>query len=371
MAFRKRDSSLTEVKVVSYKDRPYGLRWTRSDGTNREVSSGCTRRKDAERAAAELELDLKSGDVDSPDISWPLFRRRYEAEHLSSLAPSTFGQWTTAANWFEKIIDPQLLSQVSKSTMSRFQSELKETGLADASVDSYVRTMQNAWGWAVEDVELMREAPRLRRSRKGKFVRKMRSRAINLEELERILMATDKVRRNDASEWKKFILGLWHSGLRVDELRRLSWDEDELLTVDTTRAIPVIRMLGPGHKNRNDCYQVITKDFWELIKLSKPKRSGYVFPFSCARKSPQISRKRLIRVISDIGSVSNVITEPTKGKTASSHDIGKRAFLTRMVADGHSLDDTRRMGRHSSEETTKAYYLYEDAQELAKKVGGW
>lgn len=362
MAQRARRGDQPRVRVVRYKSRPYGLRWTQADGSYREVSSGCTRLRDAEREAARLEVQLSESAIDSPDIGWRQFRERYEQEKLPQLSESSYVQWQTTANWLERTINPRRLADINRSMLSRFQGQLREH-VSEASVRSYLRTLLAALGWAA-DVDLIAEAPRIRLPRRT-GTRNMRSRPINVEEFERILMAVPRVRPHDAPAWEKFLLGLWHSGLRVDELRRLSWNQGEQLSLDLTHEVPLIRMVAGGHKSRRDEFQPVTPEFWALIKTAPPNRQGHVFPLSGRRG--QMTRKATTRVVATIGHAAGVITEPDSGKTATSHDIGRRAFLTRMD-QVLSIAELQKWARHASPATTMGYYHHRTAVELGRKV---
>ncbi|TWT33844.1 Tyrosine recombinase XerC [Posidoniimonas corsicana] len=363
MAIRERGSNGPRVRVVPYKNRPYGLRWRRADGSTRELSSGCKRRRDAERAAVELEIDLAQNDPDSPRLLWSLFRERYEQEKLPQLSRKSESQWVTAANWLERTVAPTRLSDVNKSMLSRFTAKLRERGLSESSIRSYLATLLAALGWAC-DVDLIETVPRVRLPRKAGG-QKMRSRPITSEEYERILMTVAKVRPHDAEVWRRFLQGLWHSGLRVDELRRLSWEPAAELSIDTSHEFPLIRMLASGHKSRRDEFQPVTREFWNLIATAPPNRRGYVFPLP-GRKG-QMRPSNVVRVVSEIGKAAGVITDPVKGKTATSHDIGRRAFLTRMD-QLLTIPELQKWARHASPDTTMGYYHHRTAVELGRKV---
>lgn len=215
-------------------------------------------------------------------------------------------------------------------------------------------------------MDLIEILPRVR-TRKGLRKRSgMRSRPITGEELDRIIDAAKIVRPEDYEVWQHFLRGLWHSSLRVDELRRLSWDADEELSINTDGKYPMIRMFAEGHKSRRDCYQPITPEFWALINRPGVARRGPVFPLP--GKKGQLTIKRVVRIISDIGRRAGVITDPATGKTATSHDIGRRAALTRL-SHTLTLTQTQQWARHSDPRTTTEYYVRDEAEALAEAVG--
>jgi integrase len=233
-------------------------------------------------------------------------------------------------------------------------------------VATYLRTLRAALGWACDEAELIKSAPKIRARRKLKRKRGMRSRPITGEEFDRILKAVSEIRPRDAAAWLDFIKGLPMSSLRIDELRRLSWDEGAELSIDQTGRYPVIKMLAEGHKAGEDCYQPITPEFWALISRPGRLRTGHVFPL--AGRGQQMTRKAVIRVVSAIGAKAGVITEPTTGKTATSHDIGRRAALTKL-SETLSMSQTQQMARHADPRTTSQYYLRHDAEKLAEAIG--
>lgn len=350
--------SKRKVRVVKYRKRPFGLRWINHRGETREVSAGTRIRRDAERLAAAKEIELQTKDPDSPLIVWELFRERYETEELPTLSKATFGIWTTSANRLEADMKPERLADVTKSMLSRWLVSMRAAGLADATQRTYVSHIRAALSWACY-VDLIDHVPKLRLPRE--VSRKMRSRAITPDEFPQILAAVVAVRPFDFERWVKFLKGLYHSSLRVDELRRLSWDKDAELCLNDDFEIPLIRMLASGQKSRRDSLQPITPEFWELVK--DDVRLGPVFPLG----DPQLSQKRTIRTIALIGRESGIVTDPVTGKTATSHDIGRRAFLTRY--DGIlSTSELQKWARHASPETTMQFYHHRSAVELAKKV---
>jgi len=367
---RRRKTGGPRARLITYAGRPLGIRWRLGDKTG-EISSGTTDRDEAIGAKALLLRDLENGilpgkEIEGPAITCPDFRLRYQTEHLVSLSEGSYSAWTTSANHLERLLHPRHLVDVDKGKLSRFRGLLLEDGLSPNSVATYVRTIRAAIGWAY-DMDLIADLPKIR-ARKGLKKRSgMRSRPITAEEFDRILATVVKVRPKDAAAWERFLRGLWHSSLRVDELRRLSWNEQADLSIDTAGRYPMIRMLAEGHKSRRDCYQPITPEFWEVISQRGYVRAGYVFPLP-ARKTDQMSRNRVIRVIGEIGAKAGVITDPATGKTATSHDIGRRAALTRL-SKTLTMSQTQQWARHSDPRTTSQYYIRDEAESLAEAAG--
>ena len=336
-----------------------------------ETTAGTSDWEEAVGEKALVLRDLANGIlpgkvIDGPNISWADFRLRYQTEHLVALSDGSRSAWTTAANHLERLLNPRRLAEIDKGALSKFRGKLAAEELAGNSVATYVRTIRAAIGWAY-DMDLVTELPRLRIRKGLKRKSGMRSRPITGEEFDRIIAAAESERPNDYIVWQDFLRGLWHSSLRVDELRRLSWDSRSELSIDESGQYPMIRMFAEGHKSGRDCFQPITPEFWELISKTGRSRSGYVFPLP-ARKGDQMTAKRVIRVISDIGKAAGVITDPTTGKTATSHDIGRRAALTRL-SKVLTMSQTQQWARHSDPRTTSQFYLRDEANALAEAAG--
>ena len=369
MARRRKQQA--RARLVNYKDRPFGIRWEYGEFTG-QISTGTNNRDKAAGEMALLLRDLEQGIIpgqedEGPNISWADFRIRYQSEYLRTMSEGSWSGWTTAANHYERLLKPTRLSDLNKSAFSKLRGLLLEEGKAVSSIASYTRTLRAALGWAYSE-ELLRDPPPRIRARKGLRKRSgMRSRPITGEEFDRIVEAAKVERPKDYKVWQRFLKGLWESSLRVDELRRLTWDEGDDLSIDSSGKYPMIRMLAEGHKSGRDCFQPITPEFWALISKPGVVRRGNVFPLP-GRKGQQMTRKRVIRVVSAIGKRAKVITGITTAKTATSHDIGRRAALTRL-AGKMKLSQVQQWARHSDPRTTSEFYIRDEANALAEAVG--
>ncbi len=188
-----------------------------------------------------------------------------------------------------------------------------------------------------------------------------RSRPVTLEEFERILTCVPKVRARDPELGVSFLKGLWEGGFRLEELVRLSWDSGQPLSIDAAGKFPLVRILSEGEKAHHDRLQPITPEFWDLLcETPLEKRYGPAFPLPCGSK-------RACRIVSDIGRRAGVVTDPSSGKCATSHDIGRRALTTRL---GECLTESQlaQWMRHESPETTRQYYNLPTAMSLSAKL---
>lgn len=364
----RRRASRAGVKVVKRKGKPFlVLRW-RDPETNRwrERATSTTRRRVAEREAADLEAQLDAGVVDSGEILWHKFRWRYEQEHLASLAKGTLGMWRTSANWLEDLVHLNRLGDVNTALLSRFAAKLRAKGKPETTIAAYLRHIRSALNWA-EEMGLIAKAPRVMMPKRARGVTKhMRSRPITGEEFDRVLAAAKKVRPDDFRRWQQFLKGLNLTGFRVDELLQLSWNPGATWSIDCSHAIPLIRLVAEGEKAHRDRFQPITPEFWQLcLETPESSRRGYVLPLP--GKNGQMTVKRVIRVIGSIGKRAGVITNPTTGKFATSSDIGRRAFATRLGQQISQAELAEWM-RHASPQTTMQFYHATKAIDLAERV---
>lgn len=339
------------------------------DSKRTERSIHCTSRREAERERAALEEELSAGLYTDDRLSWYAFRTKYETERLPALAEKSGAAWRTAANALEEHCKPTWLVEVTPALMSRFAARLRKSqAVRETSIASYLRTIRAAINWGARlklchklDVSVAALVPR------AKGVSKlMRSRPIVGEERDRLQQATEKVRPHDAEAWRRLLRALPESALRVSELLGLSWDDGQPLSIDASDVYPVIRIASPGEKSHQDRLLPISRDFWRVLcETPEGERTGPAFPIRGRRG--QMSAGHVIKIIGQIGRKAGVITDPTTGKCASSHDIGKRAFATHWGAH-LSENELAELMRHESSATTKRYYYAPHAQALAARL---
>lgn len=346
----------------------YTLSWVDRHGDRRTQSTRTTAEGEARQMAIELSEQLAVPDFDG-DLTWETFCQRYEAEALGDAPRKTRLHWATARAWYANLMQPRYLDEVTSSSLSRFTTELRaaleaKNGQAPAStVASYLKELRAAFNWAHRMRLLLQPVvismPRQIR-RAGKLAR---ARPVTLEEFERILERAKTVRPKDYPQWQHLLWGYWHSGFRLRELLQLSWDDDADTVIDTRHKFPLVRFSAGAHKRGEAQYQVITPEFWALIK-DRP-REGLVFPVVDPRGKPY-APDWIGTVIRRMGSC--VKTGLFSDKTASSHDLGKRAWTTRW-SRSLSQSDLANLARHKSTQTTADYYILPGLDELAAKVG--
>lgn len=359
---------MIRVKVRDRKDdRPLQLYWSDPTTGRRKTRSAGTRDwRQAEREAAKIESRLSIGRPVG-QISWDAFRARLVDEHLVTLALRSRHGFRTALNHFEKIVGhPISLSLVNASVLSQFQSELRNRNLSEQSIANYLRHVKAALGWA-KRIGLIDAVPIIHIPRQAKAKRRLaRARAIQAREVVNLMQAADQILGDPhAATWRQFIKGLWWSGLRMGEAIKLAWYEYPVcLDLDRSR-YPQIRWLAEGQKRKRDEVMPLTPDFAAFLqKIPASQRTGKVFKLSHPGRT--VTYKVAINLMTELGRLSSVKTAPDKHATA--HDL-RRAFGTRWAKVLPPLE-LKKLMRHSSIETTMAYYVDLDADDLAKRFWG-
>ncbi len=214
---------------------------------------------------------------------------------------------------------------------------------------------------------LLPSMPKIHMPKRSKGQRMMRGRPITVKEYERMVKAVPKVRPRDAKHWKRYLEGLWLSGLRLEESLILSWDEDAQISIDLTGKRPRLRIFAEAEKGNRDRLLPITPDFAEfLLTTPEADRQGRVFRLDGIFTGKPITPRRVGRVVSDIGRRAKVVVNKADGKYASAHDF-RRAFGTRW-AQRVMPSVLQKLMRHESIETTLRYYVDLDADEMAEEL---
>ena len=352
-------------------------------GRTKTKSSKTTNRREAERASAKLEAELREGRYKpASKITWAEFRRRYEDEVLAALAIRTDDKVTGVLNAIERILSPSKLRDLTEQRISHYSATLRRDGRAEDTIKGHLAHLQAALHWACE-MGLLSVMPKIKmpkrtkKAKKGKRVMPMKGRPITREEFERMLAKVAAVVGKHAeSSWKWYLEGLWLSGLRLAESLELYWDRDDRLCVDLTGEHPMLWIPAELEKGNEDRLLPMAPEFAEFL-LSTPdaERNGPVFnPKPKRKKGPRLMAHRVGELVSEIGKMANVkvfskplvkdAKENGKVKFASAHDL-RRSFGERWASRVMPVV-LQELMRHDSIDTTMRYYVGRNAQSTAK-----
>lgn len=328
-------------------------------------TSGTTDRREAERAAAVWEDELNTGRYQAPSkLTWADFRKRYETDKLSALAPATLTASNVALDHLERVVNPDRMVKLTPAVMGRFQSKLRAGGMRETTIARHLRHVKAALRWA-ESQGLITKAPKIDMPHRQRGQTMMRGRPITAEEFDRMIDAVSRVRPDDAPVWRR----LWLSGLRLGEAMALSWGLDAPLYADLTGRRPAFRIYAEAQKARRDEILPMTPDFYELLAATpEADRTGKVFKVVALRTGKPLLRQEVGRVVSAIGRKANVMVNKADGKYASAHDL-RRAFGTRW-AKRVMPAVLQRLMRHSEISTTMRYYVSHSADEMSDELWG-
>jgi len=366
------------VKVHSYgPDRPLALVYIDPVSRKKKArSAGTYDQKKAERMAGELEKELRAGRSVAPSrATWSEFRERYRAIKLATMADAGESA-EVSLDRLERDLDPDRPSRLTAAVMADFQAKLRKGGMKETTIARHLRHIKAALRWAAAQ-GMIPAAPKIELPKRQRGQKLMKSRPITAEEFERMLGAVPKVRRHDAPDWDRYLTGLWLSGLRLEESVILSWDEEAPFSVDLSGKHPRFRILGQAQKSGRDELVPMTPDFAEfLLATPDQERHGPVFPLVTHRGKVPFADRQAGRIVSQIGEKAGVVVNKTEGKKtegreakckfATAHDL-RRAFGTRWARRVMPAV-LQRLMRHAGIQTTMAYYVDLDADELAAEL---
>jgi integrase len=272
----------------------------------------------------------------------------------------------SSLNHLERVTNPDKLAKLTTTTLSRFQSSLRDGGMGDTTIARHLRHIRAALSWGVS-MGMMAKVPDMHGPRRVKGQTLMRGRAITAEEFDRLIAAVPKVRPHDATAWVRLLRGLWLSGLRLGEALTLSWDQEAAFQADLTGRQPSFRIFAEAQKSGRDEVLPMTPDFSQfLTETPAADRVGKVFKLTRERGGDSIGVGKVGAMVAKIGKVAGVVVNKADGKFASAHDL-RRAFGTRWAKRVMSAV-LKRLMRHSSIATTMGYYVDLDAAEVADQL---
>lgn len=365
-------------------------------GQRRTRSTKKTTKKEADRFAWDLEKEIIANRYrGNENITWDDFCIRYEAEIVASLAKRTGEKWQSTANAVETIINPKLLRTLDETQISRFQSKLRDNGLAESSIKGHLAHLKAALRWA-HDQKMIAAVPKIAMPKRANG---MKGRPITAEEFERMLskvpaVVTLKPKKGEtpkppeavaaltarvAASWAFLLRGLWLSGLRLGEALDLHWTDHSKLCVDLTGRRPKIRIQADGQKANRYEESPIAPEFAELLLATPPEqRKGFVFAPLRRDGDGRLSRIDTVSdMITEFGQAAGVkvaekpnrrkrkdgSTPASKTKYASAHDL-RRAFGFRwsLLVMPAQL---QQLMRHESITTTMEFYVGRNAEAAA------
>lgn len=339
-------------------------------GRRRTQSSKCTTRRTAERAAKEFEDRLNNllprGDG---SIDWAKFLELFDREHLQSLNTSSRRRARSIYNVFQKTVAPQNLSKITTGVLSSYATILRKEGRSESTIVAHLSRLTTLLRWAV-DRGYLSAVPRMPRVTKTR--NRAKGRPLNDDEFVRLLCSVRKIVGDTAApSWSRLLIGLWLSGLRIEESVRLVWGDgkrhESTLWIDTISGkYPLLGVVAEAEKGNQDRLLPLTPDFgrW-LLNTPQHQRTGPVFPLVKRRRKDVVNADHVSKVISEIGILSKVQVN-SSGKFASAHDL-RRTFGLRW-SQRLMPAELQQLMRHADIATTMRFYAMVEAQSFAERL---
>lgn len=310
--------------------------------------------------AQQLAARIVRDSLSSP-MGFAEFVLAYAGQGIAHLSRDYAAAWRTVARSVTDLVDPLSVADLTPLMVGRWQAELGRR-VAPASVASYGRTLRAALRWAA-DMEILESAPKFRIP----AVKKCGGRPLTDAEVESILLSAADVRPNDSQRWIRLMRGMLYSGLRLSEIRSLSWDACSPRHLDGAAVPPRICLAGSAQKRRVASVEAILPEFWAVCTAPGGRQGlGWVFPVP-GRRGRQMAAEAMSRVVSAIGAAAGVITDPDTGGHATAHDW-RRTFGRVLIEKGFGLDQVQLMLRHADIATTMNHYRPRGATELVEAL---
>lgn len=352
----------------------YYLRFTRFDGKVGERATKKTVKRQAERIALEMlvEIDQQlSEEVVEQEREihgWHEFCRRYVQEHLAFGKPRTLEAFETARSRLSDLCPGIVwIKDVDEECFVKFALRLREEGKSPATIQCYRAHLLSALKWA-KQVKLIDSRPDPPTIRVGS--NQSRGRPITREEAERMSMQLPSIVGDNAQRWAWNLEALWRSGFRLGETFCFFWEETPgMHWIENLDArYPMVYISGESEKAGRDRLLPLAPDFVELLRdVPKKKRRGCVFRWTLTKGDSQ-SAKTVSKRIGIAGKQANVVVarKNNRVKYASAHEF-RRSFGARY-APLVMPETLRCLMRHSSITTTMTYYTHSNAERLASAL---
>jgi integrase len=374
-----------KVTVCSFGDnRPLMLRWIDPATGQRKFKSAKTRKaKDAQRAAARLEEDLRTGKLaTNARMNWQDFVVKFSEQVLPGRAEKTRIMFGTLFNAIDRLAKPERLGNMNAARIDEFAARLRKEGKAEATIKTYLAHLRGALVWAarLKWIPAVPDFPETLRAPKADGA--MKGRPVTGEELWKLLQATRKVAGPKvAKHYRRLLVGLWWSGLRLGEAINLRWDGlAPGLVVDMTGRRPMLRIDAAAEKGNRDRLLPLAPEFARLLqRMPKARRRGKVFAVPHPKSGRALPTDEVSTIVCRIGKAAGVKVR-SKSRVKVDRETGERREVeTVKFASAHDLRRSfgerwslrvmprvlMELMRHESIETTLKFYVGHNAERTA------
>jgi integrase len=355
---RKRKVKQSNGRTVVKTSSKYYVRYRDVDGIQRTVP-GYTDREATKQLEARLKKEAalaKEGVVDR----YKEHRKKALKQHLDEFKDNQLNRGVTEKqakqvfNRCKAVIDAckfVFIGDVSASKVEWYLANRRKEGLSIRTSNFYLGALKQFFYWLCADGRTDESPVAYLKGQNPKLDIRHPRRALTLDEIERLLIATMNGERHHLMEPFERHNLYWldaTEGFRATESASLIWDDFNLDTDE-----PTVRCPASYTKNRKEAYLPLRKDVAAEFKRWRDE-SGFqshekVFPTFNPKKGAEMLRKDL--------EVAGIEYQDSAGRYADFHAL-RHTSITHVGKSGATMSEHQNLARHSKPELTLGVYTH-------------
>jgi integrase len=355
---KKRYIKVTLSKPVR---TPYWrMEWRDNDGKSRGLSTKKKLKGDAKEVASKHEYQLNRDEIPVDEYLIEDAKEEYYSA-ISLLREKSKKHIKVSLKQFATYL-PELkkLDEITFRNLSEWVNKQHEKKLAIFTISSRMADMRKFLRWCIS-AKLISKLPdfptlQLPKGYKGK------GRSITPKQFEQVIKAIPKIEtdKSRATAYKNFLYGIYHTGLRIQNLLDLSWDERDPIHInfpDSGR--PTFIVDHSVDKAKQNRVAPCTPQFAEFLTKTFPKSSRYGKVF----KMPVDHPDTIGDTIREIGIASGV---KVNGCNVTAHII--RKTFGNEWAKKLAPAELKTLMWHADIKTTMTFYVDIEANDVQDKL---
>ena len=341
------------------------MRWFGTSG--KRYSKNFKTRKAAEQYSWQLQEEVNHGKADRPTkISLREFIAEHEKVMLGQVAHATLYGQVRSLRFFEKFIGGSILiANVKHRDAEAFIAHRLKSGSAIATANKDIRTLKRVFNLAIHRNYLDEGLNPF-----GKIKERKRSekpiRYIDILEYRALIEASEKI------WWKAFISLAYGSGLRLEEILNLVWQDIDfenklVLTNPKISADLLIEWEPKDHEIRT--VPITEQSISFLTQMQVAACEGYPYIFISPQRLKIIKMKehngewKSTSTLNNIHRSFEIILKKADIQRCTIHDL-RRSAITNW-ARFLPIQVTQQFAGHSDISTTRKYYISVRPEDIA------
>ncbi|AQQ71393.1 site-specific tyrosine recombinase XerC [Limihaloglobus sulfuriphilus] len=346
----------------------WAVRWKNCHG--KRYGKVFKTKKEAERFAGELQAKVYMGKADRPKkVSLRNFRLEHEKIIFGQVSYATYMEHKNILRIFEKFIGEavELKNILPRDAEAFIADRLASNELSVSTVNKYLRTLKSIFNKAIDPRGYLPEGSNPFSRIKPRRVTDKPKRYVTIKEY----LALKDAAVN--KWWKTFIAVAYSSGLRLNEILHLTWNNidfvNQRINVEARKSKDNIISWEP--KGRRNRVVPIAEDAIKLLvdmQIDCPEGHPYIF-ITPERLQTILERKRSgdwherSWVVNNVGANFSKIQKRAGIAKATIHDL-RRSAITNW-ASALPFQAVHKLAGHSSISTTMGFYLSVREEDLA------